>query len=820
MDASQITKLLQIQNTRYINRNQTVDSSTLTWKNQIQSSKYIKGVPTCDGQQNCNVPTNPCCADQVLVNGQLQNTGINAFGGSGRTTAIQTGSPQQFLNVLAGSSGSGGQIYSSESITLQKAGKESCGVTSSTAPIYPANSYVVLPGGSPAGSNAELQNPSCSYLCTNTNGPVNGSTPPINNNLNPYLPAFDTYYALKNPSAQCINCPDQNQKHFVKQCHSRFPNANNGENAVFSPDTNTTYLNPITRQFETNPYFGQVNLDGTLNPIPTTQDGTILQAPHVSLPCINCQWAINIKGTSTTLINSTAVDSAGNVYVTGYYASTSSVPILNQYGTSQTTSSLSSLPATTGFSNMFLIKYSSSGIAQWRVYLGDSLTTQGTAVAVDSNDNVYVTGYYATTTTAGLPVRNASDTASGITLPRNDNFSAAFLIKYSPSGAPLFGTYVDNINTNENSYSIAIDSSNNIYITGSYNSSAGGTNCNVYNGISSGSFGAAPVTLASNSTSLGMFLIKYNDSLQVAFATCVSEASGTAIVIGYGLCLDSSGAVYVTGRYNSTNEPNLKIYNSTNSGTVSVASSLTLPTSGTFGLIFVIKYSSSLVPQLATYVASPTQTGGTCVGYAIASDSSNNIYINCFYGNGALILYNASGNTQVVSTVTVPAPNGTTSSCLLKFNSSLEAIWATYLSAGSNTNGRGISVDSSGNIYTSGAYVGTTTIMNASGNTQVSSGLTLPNTSTSTSNSYIIIYDSSGKAQCATYFEGTGSDTALDILFTSSNVYVVGSYVSTSSVSILNSYKVGSFINSFVTLPITSGSVGSSGGFLIKYSLS
>jgi hypothetical protein len=219
MDASQITKLLQIQNTRYINRNQTVDSSTLTWKNQIQSSKYIKGVKTCDGQQNCNVPTNPCCPDRVLVNGELQNTGINSFGGSGRTTAIQTGSPQQFLNVLAGSSGSGGQIYSSETITLQKAGKESCGVTSSTQPDYPANSYIVLPGGSPAGSNAQLQNPSCSYLCTNTNGPVNGQDVPINNNLNPYLPAFDTYYKFKNPSAQCRNCPDQNQKHFLLKCN-------------------------------------------------------------------------------------------------------------------------------------------------------------------------------------------------------------------------------------------------------------------------------------------------------------------------------------------------------------------------------------------------------------------------------------------------------------------------------------------------------------------------------------------------------------------------------------------------------------------------
>lgn len=300
MDASQITKLLQIQNTRYINRNQTVDSSTLTWKNLIESSKYIKGTPTCGYNSNgtaivnSNVPTNPCCADQELVNGQLQNTSINSFGGSGRTTAIQTGSPQQFLNVLSGASGSAAQVYSSENIILQRAGKESCGVTSSTEPNYPANSYVVLPGGSPAGSNATLQNPSCSYLCINTNGPTSNdsaglNTPsipgnstitgnpnnlPVNNQSNPYLPPFDTYYRFKNPSAQCNQrVQDQNQKHFVKECNSRFPNANNGENAVFNPDSNVTKLDPITKTFYTDPYF----VPGTTIQLPPTNDGNILQ---------------------------------------------------------------------------------------------------------------------------------------------------------------------------------------------------------------------------------------------------------------------------------------------------------------------------------------------------------------------------------------------------------------------------------------------------------------------------------------------------------------------------------------------------------------
>lgn len=258
MDASRITQLLQKQNTRYINRSQTVDASTLIWKNQIQSSKYIKGVPTCTGEQNCNVPTQPACS--------LGN-GICAYGGAGKTTALMTGSPRQYPNVLAGAAGSAAEVYSSERIMLQKAGINSCGVPG-TSPA-PENSYVVLPA----------------CYCVDTNGPTNApstqlantSPLPINNQSNPYLPPFDTYYAMKNPTCN-FPIQDQNQKHFVKECHTRFPDANNGVNVVSKPCDNTLYLNPVTNKFVTNPYFTGTNTSGVANVIPPTCDGCVLQS--------------------------------------------------------------------------------------------------------------------------------------------------------------------------------------------------------------------------------------------------------------------------------------------------------------------------------------------------------------------------------------------------------------------------------------------------------------------------------------------------------------------------------------------------------------
>ena len=233
MDSSSITRLLQKQNTRYINRAQTVDSSTLTWKNQIQSSKYIKGVATCDGEKNTNVPTQPVCSN---------GDGTCNYGGQGKQVSIMTGSSQKYPSVYSGASGSASQIYSSDAILLQKAGMNSCGVAGLSP--APENSYVVLPACYCANTNGPTL--SCSDTpCVSGNSDLTGNPNdvPINNQSNPYLPPFDTYYRFKNPIAQCTApIPDQNQKHFVKQCHTRFPNANNGVNVLCTDCSSPPYL--------------------------------------------------------------------------------------------------------------------------------------------------------------------------------------------------------------------------------------------------------------------------------------------------------------------------------------------------------------------------------------------------------------------------------------------------------------------------------------------------------------------------------------------------------------------------------------------------
>jgi len=187
MDASQITKLRQQQQTQYINRNKPVDSSTMIWRNQIQSSKYIKGIPTCTGIVQTSVPTEAVCPN---------GDGTFSFGGGGKQMSLATGSSQKFPSVYRGASGSASETYSSDKILLQAAGRHYC-----TELISEQDPYIIVPPCNPI----------------NTNEPVLNGTATVNNMSNPYLPAFDTYYKLKNP---CFPSIDQNQKHSVVPCCS------------------------------------------------------------------------------------------------------------------------------------------------------------------------------------------------------------------------------------------------------------------------------------------------------------------------------------------------------------------------------------------------------------------------------------------------------------------------------------------------------------------------------------------------------------------------------------------------------------------------
>ena len=98
--------------------------------------------------------------------------------------------------------------------------------------------------------------------------------------------------------------------------------------------------------------------------------------------------------------NGVATDSSGNVYVTG--------------GTKGELDGNTSA----GNTDLFVIKYNSSGTKQWTKQLGTSSIDIANGVTTDSSGNVYVTG----TTNGGLD----GNTSAGNT--------DIFVVKYNSSG--------------------------------------------------------------------------------------------------------------------------------------------------------------------------------------------------------------------------------------------------------------------------------------------------------------------------------------------------------------------------------------------------
>ena len=282
-----------------------------------------------------------------------------------------------------------------------------------------------------------------------------------------------------------------------------------------------------------------------------------------------------------------AVDVSGNLYVTGYTASTnfpSANPLQSAYG---------------GFFDAFVTKFNPSGSALvYSTYHGGSDVDYGLGIAVDYSGNAYVTGF---TRSTNFPTANPLQPTIG-----GGGNADAFVTKFNPSGSALvYSTYHGGSggdagsNTGGDSGSdIAVDSLGNVYVTGSTTS----TNFPTANprqpayagGFYSGGSGDA-------------FVTKFNPSgSALVYSTYHGGSDGDG---GSGIAVDSLGNVYVTGHTSSINFP-------TDNPLQSVY--------GGVGDVFVTKFN----PSGSTLVYS-TYHGGSGIdgGTDIAVDSAGNAYV-------------------------------------------------------------------------------------------------------------------------------------------------------------------------------------------------
>ncbi|PKN88825.1 MAG: hypothetical protein CVU51_03120 [Deltaproteobacteria bacterium HGW-Deltaproteobacteria-1] len=314
--------------------------------------------------------------------------------------------------------------------------------------------------------------------------------------------------------------------------------------------------------------------------------------------------------------NGIAVDTAGNVYVTGSSYETWGIPLHEH---------------SVGYADIFVLKLNSSGAYQWHTFYGstpwDQSPDQGSSIAVDTGGNIYVTGW--SRWTWGTPLHAYSG---------NGGYDI-FVLKLNSGGAYQWNTFYG---SSEYDYpaAIAVDTAGNVYVTGS----------------SYETWGTPLHSFDSDSLS-NFFVLKLNSSGAYQWNTFYRYSSR-------GIAVDTSGNVYVTGYSNATWGTPLHAF------------------SGAVSNTFVLKLNSSGAYQWNTFY---TGTGSS----GIAVDTGSNVYVT---GSSA-----ASWGTPLH-----PYEGGVYDICILKLNSSGAYLWHTFYGSIFTDHSSGIAVDTGGNVYVAG----------------------------------------------------------------------------------------------------------------------
>lgn len=284
------------------------------------------------------------------------------------------------------------------------------------------------------------------------------------------------------------------------------------------------------------------------------------------------------KGLGSDQGFSVATDKNGNVYVVGYFGSTTIT-----FGTYTLTN-----PG--GYDNSFLVKYDSGGNLLWAKCMegiAGSVYAQLGNVATDNSGNVLIFGSY---DEPGLVF--GKDT---LTLLNNNGDNNIFLAKYDANGNLLWATSptVSNLNADidvtDGWSNLVTDSLNNIYITGDY---AG----NIIFGKDS--------LIGGNGGNI--FYVKYDSYGNVVWAKNLNGSSAGA---PEGIVLDRKDNVYISGTF---------------SGLITFGpDSFKAPAGGQN--IFLAKYDAN-----GTLLWAKDYGGGTDCDiniYSMALDKGNNIYL-------------------------------------------------------------------------------------------------------------------------------------------------------------------------------------------------
>jgi len=418
--------------------------------------------------------------------------------------------------------------------------------------------------------------------------------------------------------------------------------------------------------------------------------------------------------------NGIAVDSSGNIYVTGQTQS-DNFPTVNALQASKKNPANSSMTA-------FVAELNAAGSALvYSTYLGGSVKDQGSAIAVDSSGNAYLTG---STCSSDFPTVNPLQASLKGTCD-------GFVAELNTTGSALvYSTYLGGSGTvGDGGTGIVVDSSANAYVTGYTNSTdfptlnpiqgyggggdaflckigangsafvystyLGGSGQDQGNGIAVDASGDAYVTgftYSSDFPTVNPLQAKHSASPYSTVFVAELNAAGSALVYstylggssidtGSSIAVDSSGNAYVTGATQSTDFP-----------TVNPLQAKNKVTSSGNGTAFVAKLNAGgSALAYSTYLGGSGSSLGGDQGNAITVDSAGNAYVTGLTYSSDFPTFNpiqASNNTT--------SAGGRTAFLAGLNTTGAGFVYSTYLGGSKADEGNGIAVGSGGNAYLCG----------------------------------------------------------------------------------------------------------------------
>lgn len=163
-------------------------------------------------------------------------------------------------------------------------------------------------------------------------------------------------------------------------------------------------------------------------------------------------WGTYFGAAGNDQITQAAVDASGNFYGVGRTNATANTATA---GTFQTVYGGSTFDA-------YIVKFSGTGAKIWGSYFGGSGVDEGYGIAVNNNQEVYITGH---STSAGLATSGAHQSS-------NAGGYDGFIAKFGLNGNRIWSTYVGGA-SNDFVSSVSIDNLANCVVAGSSSSSSG-----------------------------------------------------------------------------------------------------------------------------------------------------------------------------------------------------------------------------------------------------------------------------------------------------------------------------------------------------------